>query len=233
MTRRGSCSFPSSLPHFLTSSLTGLTFVELLMAATMFSILAIGFSAHLHGGVTAWRRATSTLERLQIMRVACDQLAQDLANAIVFDATGTWHPKAAFGAEDMQLYTLQRASRAPAGVGRVAFVRYDIVSDADAGTALTRSVESAQEAAADAPARPQTVLTGVASWRLRYGYVNEAQVRPPGEAILWRDEWNNDASAIPRLVEVTIELTDAVAGGSSIRRVVLIPQGRLGTMEQP
>ena len=36
------------------------TLVELLIAATMMSILVVGLSAHLRGGLTVWRRVTDT-----------------------------------------------------------------------------------------------------------------------------------------------------------------------------
>ena len=105
------------------STRAGLTFVELLMAATIFAILAVGFSAHLRGGVLAWRRATSTLERLQEIRVVYDRLGSDLTNAIVFDPSGVWQPEMAFGTEAIPVESLQWELESTTGIGTTPTLR--------------------------------------------------------------------------------------------------------------
>lgn len=225
----GHFSISQSLNHLITgSSISALTFVELLMAATMFSILAVGFSAHLRGGVLAWRRATSTLERLQEIRVAYDRLGSDLTNAIVFDPSGVWQPEMAFGTDVLRFYTVQRRWREGRQGGTVDVVRYALDADRD-GQALSRSVQSVQAAAADEPIQADRLLGGVASWRVRYGYAADTVGEGATAPVVWREEWDHAAAALPKLIEITIELADRTAGISSIRRVVMLPQGRLGT----
>ena len=70
-------------------TLFGFTLVELLLAATLISILFVGLGAHLRGGIIVWRRTTQTGEQLQRRRVAFTRLERDLANAIRYDDRGT------------------------------------------------------------------------------------------------------------------------------------------------
>jgi hypothetical protein len=178
--------------------------------------------------VLAWRRATTTLEHVQAVRVAMDQLARDLTNTVNFDSSGVWLPAALFGTDTLRVYSVQ-PSWHDGQQAHVVYVTYELGAGTDAST-LTRSVQSTQEAAADLPATSRALLTGVASWRLRYGYANEATIRTPGDAIIWRDEWDHETPTLPHLIEVTVEWAEPVAGHTAIRRVVWVPQGRLGTM---
>ncbi len=65
----------------------GFTFVELLIAATIMSVLFVGLGSHLRGGILVWRRATATAETVQRERVGFDRMERDLANAFAYGAT--------------------------------------------------------------------------------------------------------------------------------------------------
>src|SRR3989338_7112977 len=81
----------SELPH-------GFTLVELLIAATMMSVLFIGLGGHLRGGIEVWRQTTQRVDALQRQRVTLDRLERDLANGIVYDARDE-----AYGVEEGEL----------------------------------------------------------------------------------------------------------------------------------
>ena len=76
----------------------GFTLVELLIAATMMSVLFIGLGSHLRGGIAVWRQTTQRVDALQRERVALDRLERDLANSVIYDQRDT-----AYGVEEGKL----------------------------------------------------------------------------------------------------------------------------------
>ena len=58
---------------------SGLTFIELLMAMTIASLMFVGLSAHLRGGILAWRRTMTALDAMAATRALLERCARDLA----------------------------------------------------------------------------------------------------------------------------------------------------------
>ena len=128
------------------ASRRGLTFIELLMAATIFSMLLVGVSGHLRGNVVAWRRTISITDDLQQARIALDQVERDLVHACVFEETKTWTPLPVFTETTLQYYTVVPSASADANDdGSVRFVTYALDTDHDV-TSLTKSSQTIQEA---------------------------------------------------------------------------------------
>lgn len=192
----------------------GLTFVELLIAATIIAILMAGLVLHLRGGMTAWRRTVEVGERMQRVRAVWDALARDVSAAVVVDA----RPASAWGVvADATHLSLCTGSTGPGGAMRK--VTY-AVTDAGDGRALVRSEQSLREAAAGILGDPRVVLADVEAVNLRYA------VMPDGETELqWQEAWTDPAS-LPQVIEVTLELS-ASAGGGEISQVLLVPGGTL------
>ena len=203
----------------------GLTFVELLMAATIFSILLVGVSGHLRGTVMAWRRATSTVEQLQQTRVALDRLGEDLANAFVFEATETWTPLALFAAGQLQFYTVRQGRTGAEGDRGVRFVTYALEPE-DEALSLVRTSRTAQEAAWDLPTPPQSLLRPIQSLSIRYAALMEVEGGQETSQLEWLTDWQ-DPTKLPKLVEVTVELGGSAAVPQRVRQVFVIPHGSL------
>jgi len=223
----------------------GLTFVELLMAATLFSILMVGLSTHLRGGILAWRRVQVMVDELQRVRVALERLTQDLANALVLDSRADAIPKTLFAADTLQFLTTQPSPipaasadwRGPAtgGIGgagahqaasRIWVVTYRL-DDGTQPSALLRSAQTVRAARASLETRTDTLLANVKRLAIRYGYLSNTAA--PG--IEWRTTWD-DPAQLPKLLELTIELERPSALPRQIRRVVVIPQGILKSVEE-
>jgi type II secretion system protein J len=215
-----------------------LTFVELLMAATLFSILMVGLSAHLRGGILAWRRAQVMVDELQRVRVALERLTQDLANAVLVDSRADATPKTLFAADALQFLTTQPPpglSAVPSGTGqagahqaasRIWVVTYRL-DDGIQPSALLRSAQTVRAARASLEARTDTLLANVKRLAIRYGYLSNTAA--PG--VEWRATWD-DPAQLPKLLELTIELERPSALPRQIRRVVVIPQGILKSVEE-
>ncbi len=200
---------------------SGLTLIELLMAATITSILMIGVTLHLRGGITAWRRATAVVDGLGESRAALDQLAQDLANAVVIDTRPTAVPQTAFSQEALQCYTL-RSARTGAEVQWVTYA----LADQSSGKALVRSAQPIQAARQTGAVTPQPILEHVDGWSLRYGYT----AAEGAASISWRPTWD-DTMHLPKLIDVTITFSRAAAHQPPIHQVLVIPTGIIKSAE--
>jgi len=209
--RRGALAAPQRVPR------AGFTFVELLVAATMMSILFVGLASHLRGGLVVWQRATQTAEVIQHQRVAIEQLQRDVANAFLYDPDAEVWPAPSFEAQALSLFTVEPASR-QSSQARVRYVTYQCAT-LEEQPGLWRKSRSIPEVIAGLEGTPQRLLPGCRSLALRYAYPPAAE----GAPIEWRTVWE-DLKTLPRLVEVTIEL----ASGDPLRRVVFAPAGAFG-----
>lgn len=200
------------------------------MAATMFAVLLVGVSAHLRGGITAWRRATTSVEAMQRSRIALERLTQDLANAVIIDPQEEAYVPTVFSEESVQFCTLRPAAQVDSATAEatVELVTYALTDTAD-GPALTRSRQTLREAHAAWPAEPVTLLPDVEQLSFRYGY------HDPGAsgdaAIAWESTWA-DPAFLPRLVEITVQRGEDIAPPRTHRVIVTIPHGKLGSYEE-
>ncbi|MEK7424510.1 MAG: prepilin-type N-terminal cleavage/methylation domain-containing protein, partial [Actinomycetota bacterium] len=183
----------------------GFTFVELLIAATMMSVLFVGLGTHLRGGIAIWRRATTTTETLQRQRVALDRLERDLAHTILYDLR-----PAAYGPEDGKLPPLQFTSSALAWVTlsldaqqlpAVRFVMYEC-GEVEGTPGLWRTSRSIRDARARREARPERVLPECEGLSFQYAYL-PADASMPLE---WHDLWLEPERSVPSLVRVSVQV---------------------------
>ena len=223
----------------------GLTFVELLIAATIFAILGVGLSTHLRAAVTIWRRTNDEAEQSQQVRITLRRLAQDLADATVIS------PQPKPDAPEAPLFDSGRLAFITVAPGRdglpqsarVQHVVYEVVpqlSTIDAsmeGPGLVRRIQSYAALRAgetsEPSARVQTsvILPGVPpdGFQLRCAYRSSAE--PRGWAFI-RKPWSL-SDRLPRLVEVTIKQEPPTTGSQRIKPVrivttIAIPTGVIG-----
>ena len=197
----------------------GLTFIELLMAVTVFATLLVGLSSHVRGSVVAWRRVTSTTERLQRVRVALERLPADVTNAFVFDPSQTWQPGHQFASDRFSCYTIQPSSAAQGSdTNRVVFVTYTM-EPSESPMVLTRTVRSVREASDGVPGESHPLLDEVEGFALRYGVWDATMNR-----LVWIDRWD-DQGQVPGVVRVA--LTMKASAGAAVEQTMLIPTGSL------
>jgi type II secretory pathway pseudopilin PulG len=203
----------------------GFTFVELLIAATMTSVMFVGVGTHLRGGLSVWRRATETVETMRREHVALDRLSRDLANAVVYDPRPQAYgeevgklPPPAFEAEQLRCFTVAAASRERLPSLRV--VSY--YCEPDGGQAgLWRSSQALGEARARLDPARERLLPACERLSFRYGVLPSAAATDPPPPLEWRDAWTDAERRLPRLVEVSIRQPS----GRRLRRVIRIPSG--------
>ena len=206
----------------------GFTLVELLLAATMMSVLMVGLSAHLRGGLAVWQRTTTTVDAVQRQEVAMDRLAHDLANGVVYDprpeAYGSERgrlPSPRFEASSAAWYAIQPGVLPQ--LPSVRFVTYACeLREGEAG--LWRTSQSITDARAQVEAAAELLLPGCESMAFRY------RVQAPegaSDRLAWVEEWAGAEQTMPRLMDVSIRLTD----GRQVTRLLTVPIGTLPLLQ--
>lgn len=193
----------------------GFTFVELLIAATMMSILFVGLGTHLRGGVLVWRRTTDTAESLQQQRMAWGQLERDLANAILYEGQGDLEDLAQFGEAELRWFTVRPSTSQQ--FGEIAFVTYGCASVDDA-QGLWRTSQSISELLAGTEVTPEQLVPSCEALSFQYAYLPVED----GVGLEWSGRWEYP-EALPRLVAASAEFKP----GQERREVFWIPSGVL------
>lgn len=204
----------------------GFTFVELLVAATMLSILFLGLGAHLRGGLAVWQRATLTVETIRRRQVALDRLERDLANAVVYDERDASYgveegtlPRPRFDDAGAAWFTVSR--RTARQLPDVRFVTY-ACADIEGVPGFWRTSQSVGEARVRREPAAERLLPECEQLSFRY-----AVVPPPGPsstapgAFEWQAQWPGSERALPHLVELSVRFRS----GDEITRLFAIPIG--------
>jgi len=207
----------------------GFTLVELLIAATMMSILFVGLGAHLRGGITVWRRAIATGETVQRRHVALERLEQELANAIVYDDREASYgegegalPRPRFEETGLAWFSVAPFGRRP--LPAVQFVTYEC-AQRDGAWGLWRTSQFVGEARARQEPSPQLVLPECEQLSLQYAVFPEN----PAEPLEWRSRWEEPHRGLPRLVDMSVRFVS----GDRLTRVMGIPSGRSAAPASP
>ena len=198
---------------------SGWTLIELLIGLSLAGVLATGGAGALRAGVRAWRTAAqmATAEPWLLMH----DLRRELRNSRVW-------PDGLFVGEAQRLsfVTVVETGGASPGDRALARLTYALMPDAAGGDpALVRTEEWLR---ADGGAPVTTVLAhAVRRFDLAYAYRNET-ADPPWA---WRQAWQ-EPSVSPRLVRLLLVIGSSArpSSASTLTEVVLIPQGRLGSV---
>jgi hypothetical protein len=180
----------------------------------MLSVLFVGLSGHLRGGVEVWRRTTQTVEDLQRQRVALDQLEGDLARAVRYLVEGDTSLLPTFEADRLRWWTVAPVSAQQPGITLVTYA----CGPVDGGQGLWRESRSINQARAGIEVTRTLILPACESLLLQYAYLPSVE----GEPLAWQPEWEFP-NELPRLLEVSVRLSS----GQEVKRVMAIPIGVL------
>ena len=211
----------------------GFTFVELLIAATMLSILFAGVGSHLRGGLTVWERVRGTLEPLQRQRVAWERLERDLAGAVILDPRSNAYgsgdgelPSPRFAGDALAWFSVDHTVRP---LGSVQFVEYRCETR-DGQQALWRFSRSVDQARAHQEPSAKRLIEGCETLTCRFARLPSDRVG----ALVWEPQWQDAYKELPRMIEVTMKLAPEPGNSAQeIRRVLAVPVGALKELTPP
>ncbi len=219
----------------MSRSRPGLTFVELLIAITIFALVGMGLSVHLRGALTVWRRSQQESEHAQRLRVLWARLSRDLANAVVIDPSQDPIRPMIWDTDTMRFCTMEPGPAAAGGDWRVTEVTYTLErSESSAAPKKDSEFRLVREVRAYPSGEPSRVvlLPSVKSFEVQYPHQEEqpvdGQVQWSFRPVAWRGK-----GVLPRAVKVTI-LPDPTAAESSSEPLVAVLPVYLGSLaEQP
>lgn len=190
----------------------GFTLLELLIAVTIFSIVAVAIYTSFNVGIRAWRKAEASYKIKQEARHAFDAIGRDLRGAINF----TRMP-------------FEGAS------GSVSFSRALRISDSKGGyiegvfkitytfnaqdKALYYILQTYQEDTKGEEGKKSLLASDVSDFKLKYAYLE-------GSEVIWKDYWNEEELNIPLGVKVSIAYPSENEGQAvEFSETIFIPTG--------
>ena len=175
----------------------GFTLVELLVALSLFSLLALVLFGSLRFGLRAWELGTAHADQVEDVMFSQNLLRRLVADAyplFVFD--DPIHPHVDFDGRARSLGFLASAPIALGGGGRSRFAFFLEQHDGRANLVMTSKPELARPE--DASLRRKTLLSGVDSLEFSYFGTKRAD-----RVAQWHDDWTAQR-ALPQLLRVGV-----------------------------
>ena len=193
------------------------TFIELLVAITIFSIIAVSIYSTLNAGIRVWLKGNSIIRDNQALRVFFDSISSDLRNLTAYSGIrGEW------GQGSVTFPAAINVAYGNTMRAELAKVTYAL-DDSNGG--LTRICVTGKEGFDSQYAEGQADFGVLRNLSFEYGYKSATT---EGECE-WRDNWGK-ADRIPRLVKIKVGLQGR-AESNLFEKIVVIPMGELGEEE--
>lgn len=189
------------------------TFIELLIAVTIFSIIAVSVYSVFNAGIRVWLRTNPIVEGNQAMRILFNTASLDLKNAVAYTNTGTNFKGEPKKISFMTLIDVA-GDKTPLHT-ELARVVYCFDKDTKA---IKRLVAAKDEGLDETKARGQEFLRDTKEEDLGFEYCYEETYSGTEFAYKWKDTWQDEAK-IPRGVRIKL---------GEFRKAIFIPTGELG-----
>ncbi len=185
------------------------TFIELIIAITIFSIIAISIYSTFRAGTRVWLRSNSIIEVNQATRVFFDTISSDLKNAIKYTEAG---PNFEGEAQRVSFITLVNVYSSEAQLHtELAKVVYYF----DSGKkAINRTLAIKKEGLNENVAKGVDLVNNLNEINFKYCYKSESLDTP----YVWKDKWDEE-DKIPRGVRIK---------AGAFEKTIFIPTGELG-----
>ena len=204
------------------TSLTGFTFVELLIALLIFSIIVVSLYSAFGVGLAAYRKGECVASLYQSIRLALDSMALDLRNSYKFSQDNS-----GFAAEEGKLsfYTLKKINpSAHKDVFQICRMEYQFEE-----ARLLRKIFAGRLAFSDdVDINADILLDNLTQFSIEFPY----QGGEEDEAVLWQDFWLQ-LDKLPLAVRISLEINAPLAGQPiELTKIIHIPLGELGEIEE-
>lgn len=186
----------------------GFTFIELLIALTIFSIIATSMYFTLNTGIKVWSRSNESIRENQRFRICFDIISKDLKNIIAYPPI-----KPEWGAERISFPAIvdtYEGDTVKTELVKVIFYFDDIKKG------LVRVCATVKEGFDEAYAEEKILLDDIENLAFQYCYKIKDE-----ERYEWKDTWGFD-DKIPRGIRIKAD---------NFEKTVFIPVGELGEKE--
>ncbi len=203
------------------------TFVELLIAVSIFAVVALALYSTFFAGISVWKRSGEGGNITQAMRFILDDMARDLRNAVYL--TGEEESVFVFSgdSEGLVFFSIEPSSLGET-ISQRELVKLSYSYDKDEKQLLRRRAD--KEAGFDLEEAKKEILLGdIDEFKIEYCY-DTGDDDDPYE---WKDEWEQKENRLPRGVRLTFRLAGADRDEKpvSFSRIMYVPLGVLGKKE--
>lgn len=203
------------------------TLIELLIALSIFAIIAITLYSTFFAGISVWKRSGDNSDAYQNIRIVFEDMARDIKNMIYFtkDKESMYVFSGMPG--EIILMTLKEGASEKMEpnkeLAKVAYSFDDIKNELirqEAGIAFGFDVKKAGK---------EVLLENLEDFKFEYCYDSGDEDEP----YLWQEEWKDENAKTPRGIRITASLKTGKNAKemSKITRVIFIPTGILGKKE--
>lgn len=193
-------------------SLTGFTFIELLIALTIFSIIATSIYYTLGAGIKVYSRGNSIIKDNQRLRIFFDTISLDMRNTVTYAGM-----ESGWSAERISFPAVIDVSDNNKIDGKLAKVIYYFD---DAKGRVTRIYSTLKEGFDEKYAEEEVLLDNLENFTFEYCYETEI----PEGGYEWKDKWEPEGE-IPRGVKIKLTLKNEVTEiEKSFEKTVFIPE---------
>lgn len=196
-------------------SRTGFTFVELILAASIFAIVAVAIYSTFGTGISAWKKTQKAQNVYQDIRLALDKMAQDLESAVLYKDEPDFSNFAGMN-NQVSFYTLVDVFREMPIHPELRKITYSLD-----GNTLRRLEQTFAESVQEEQTQESEEIAGQIS-KLNFFYYYEVADDEP-----WMEAWDS-AQSIPRGVKIDLELNGEAEENLAFTKYVFIPQGEKG-----
>lgn len=206
------------------------TFIELIIAVTIFAIVAVSIYSTFNAGLRVWLKTSPMIEENQALRVFFDTISKDLKSAVCYYETTENLAKPVFGGEYEGKINFEGSS------DKISFMTVVGISDPEKGfreelakvsyvydrtaRAVKRLVATKLEGLGEANAKSAEMLTGIDAKDFGFEYCYKDMISNTDYEYEWRESWEGkNVRKIPRGVRVRV---------GSFKKTVFIPTGELG-----
>ncbi|MDP3790734.1 MAG: prepilin-type N-terminal cleavage/methylation domain-containing protein [Candidatus Omnitrophota bacterium] len=195
----------------------GFTFIELIIAVTIFSIIAVSIYSVFRSGVRLWYRVSPMIQDNQSLRLFFNTIASDLKNSVQYLKNGENFEG---DRRKMSFMTLVEVSEQgfPSRM-ELAKVIYKLDSTAKS---VRKGIATRLEGFAEDYAKFSDILNDIEDKDFAFEYCYKMGSSPIDYSYEWKSEWDDkdkESGRIPRGIKIKVRDNS---------KVVFIPTGTLG-----
>ncbi|MDO8524988.1 MAG: prepilin-type N-terminal cleavage/methylation domain-containing protein [Candidatus Omnitrophota bacterium] len=209
------------------------TFIELIIAVTIFAIIAVSMYSTFSAGIRVWLKASPMIEENQRLRVFFNTVSTDLKRAVAYYDSSGILTKPGFGQAYEGEINFEGAPE------KISFMAIVSVSDPDLGTreepvrityiydkaqkSVKRLIAAKAEGLNEANAKALEMLAGIEEKDFGFEYCYKNMISNTDYEYEWKDTWEEkNVQNIPRGVRVRV---------GELKKTVFIPTGVLGEVK--
>ena len=208
----------------------GFTFIELIIAVTIFAIVAVSIYSTFNAGIRVWLKTSPMIEENQALRIFFNTISTDLKNAVTYYDNSTVLTKPGFGQEYEGEINFEGAP------DKISFIAIVNISDTGASLhkelarityiydktnkAVKRLVATKAEGLKEENAKSVDLLSGIEEKDFGFEYCYKSIISNSDYEYEWKDAWEEkNVRNIPRGIRVRL---------GEFKKTVFIPTGALG-----